>query len=54
MMSRLSPPKIHITLEEDVHRRLRVQVALHNTTIQDYVEALVTKAVRAVKLPEDK
>ncbi|MFA5944352.1 MAG: hypothetical protein WC876_07805 [Candidatus Thermoplasmatota archaeon] len=53
-MTRQSAPKIHITLEEDVHRRLRVQVALQNTTIQDYVAALVAKAVRDVKLPEDR
>jgi hypothetical protein len=46
--------KIHVKLSEDTHKRLRVQVALDGTTIQDYVEGLVTQAVRAVRLPGDK
>lgn len=45
--------KIHVKLSEEAHRRLRVQVALENTTIQAYVERLVTDAVRHVRLPED-
>lgn len=45
--------KIHVNLSGEVHRRLRVRVALGNTTIQQYVERLVSDAVRKTKLPED-
>lgn len=46
--------KIHVKLSPDTHRRLRVQVALKGTTIQQYVEGLVQSAVRHVELPEDR
>ena len=45
--------KIHVTLPGDVHKRLRVKVALEDTTIQNYVERLVTQAVAKTKLPGD-
>jgi hypothetical protein len=48
-----SAPKIHVSLPGDLHKRLRVKVALEDTTIQEYVENLVAQAVRRVKLPED-
>ena len=34
--------KIHIRLPEDVHRQLRVQCAYQGTTLQDYVENLIS------------
>ncbi len=46
-------PKIHVSLPGDVHKRLRVKVALEGTTIQEYVGQLVADSVRRVKLPED-
>jgi hypothetical protein len=48
-----SASKIHVSLPAAVHKRLRVKVALEDTTIQEYVERLVSDAVRKVKLPED-
>ena len=45
--------KIHVSLPGDVHKRLRVKVALEDTTIQEFVEQLVKDAVRRVKLPGD-
>lgn len=49
----VSAPKIHVSLPADVHRKLRVRVALDNTTIQDFVENLVQDAVKSVKLPKE-
>lgn len=49
----VNEPKIHISLPSAVHKRLRVKVALEDTTIQEYVEQLVTNAVAKTKLPED-
>jgi len=42
--------KIHVDLPEDVHRKLRVKVALGNGTIQDYVQALVAADVQGVRV----
>ncbi len=39
---------IHIRLPEDVHKRLRIRVAELDTTIQEWVEKLVTKVLERV------
>ena len=39
---------IHIRLPEDVHKRLRIRVAELVTTIQEWVEKLVTKVLERV------
>lgn len=44
--------KIHVNLPEDVHQRLRVRVAIDNTTIQAYVQKLVSQAVQNTPIPE--
>jgi len=36
---------IHIRLPEEVHKRLRIKVAEEDTTIQDWVAAVVAKAL---------
>lgn len=37
---------IHIRLSKDLHQRLRVQVALLDTTIQDWVAELLEKTLK--------
>lgn len=44
--------KIHILLPQDVHRRLRVRCAVEDASMQEFVERLLTDAVRDVRLPE--
>ncbi|HUX08007.1 MAG TPA: CopG family transcriptional regulator [Acidobacteriota bacterium] len=39
---------IHIRLPEDIHKRLRIRVAELDTTIQDWVEKLITKVLERV------
>jgi len=39
--------KIHIKLPSDLHRRLRIECAAEDTTIQQYVSRLVEKALCA-------
>jgi len=36
---------IHVRLPEEVHKRLRIKVAEEDTTIQDWVAAVVAKAL---------
>ena len=43
------PKMIHIRLSEELHHRLRVQVANENLTIQDYVEKLIDENVGGSK-----
>lgn len=45
-----SERKIHITLSDDVHQRLRVKCALNDTTIQNYVSQLIAQDVSDVAL----
>lgn len=41
------PKMIHIRLTEDLHQKLRIQVAKENQTIQDWVERLIDKNVKS-------
>jgi len=43
------PKMIHVRLSEELHHRLRVQVANKNLTIQDYVEKLIDENVGGSK-----
>jgi len=43
------PKMIHIRLSEELHQRLRIQVANENLTIQDWVEVLIAKNVSRSK-----
>jgi len=40
---------IHIRLSHDVHKRLRIRAAEHDTTIQKMVEEIIVKALDARK-----
>lgn len=51
---KFSERKIHITLSDAVHQRLRVKCALQDTTIQNYVSQLIIHDVSDVVLPADK
>jgi plasmid stability protein len=48
--------KIHIALPEDVHQRLRVKCAVEDTSMQEFVAALLAKVVRdvRVRLPKER
>lgn len=39
------PRMIHVRLEPDLHRRLRIVVAAEDTSVQDWMVQLVEKAV---------
>jgi predicted HicB family RNase H-like nuclease len=39
---------IHIRLPEEVHKRLRIRVAELDTTIQEWVEKLITRVLERV------
>ena len=41
--------KIHITLPESVHQRLRIKCALEDLTIQEFVAKMVETAVKDVQ-----
>jgi len=43
------PKMIHIRLSEELHQKLRIQVAKQNQTIQDWVEELIARNVTASK-----
>jgi len=43
------PKMIHIRLSEELHQKLRIQVANENLTIQDWVEKLIEDNVRSSK-----
>jgi len=45
--------KIHITLPENVHQRLRVKCAIEDLKIQDYVAGLITEAVSEVAVMDN-
>ena len=45
--------KIHITLPESVHQRLRIKCALEDLTIQDYVSFLISEAVQDIAVVEN-
>ncbi len=39
------PRMVHVRLEPDLHRRLRIVVAAEDTSVQDWMAQLVEKAV---------
>lgn len=39
------PRMVHVRLEPDLHRRLRIIVAAEDTSVQDWMAQLVEKAV---------
>ncbi len=39
------PRMVHVRLEPDLHRRLRIVVAAEDTSVQDWMVQLVEKAV---------
>jgi len=41
------PKMIHVRLSEDLHKKLRIQVANENLTIQDWVEKLIEDNVKS-------
>lgn len=41
--------KIHINLPEHLHRRLRVECAYHDISIQEYVKKLIQNSLREVR-----
>ncbi len=43
------PKMIHIRLSEELHQKLRIQVANENLTIQDWVEILLEKKLNLIK-----
>jgi predicted HicB family RNase H-like nuclease len=49
-MQQTKGKKIHITLPEEVHRRLRVKCALEDITIQEYVSELISNDVTNIDL----
>lgn len=40
--------KIHIELAEEIHQKLRVKAALHDLSLQAYVEALIANSVQDI------
>lgn len=40
-----APRMVHVRLEPDLHRRLRIVVAAEDTSVQDWMVQLVEKAV---------
>jgi hypothetical protein len=41
--------KVHITLPEETHQRLRIKCAIEDMTIQEFVARLVETAVKDVQ-----
>jgi hypothetical protein len=41
--------KVHITLPEETHQRLRIKCAIEDVTIQEFVARLVEAAVKDVQ-----
>jgi predicted DNA binding CopG/RHH family protein len=46
--------KIHIRLDDDLHRRVRTYVAQRGTTIQNFIVELLEKALSGSSKPEEK
>ncbi len=44
--------KVHISLPEDVHQRLRVKCAVRDATIQEYVARLISESVDGIVVSE--
>lgn len=50
----LKSRKIHITLSESVHQRLRVKCAFEDLTIQDYVSEMISLAVQDITVMDNR
>lgn len=44
--------KIHIELAEEVHQKLRVKAALHDLSLQAYVEELIANSVQDIDVTQ--
>jgi len=44
--------KIHISLSEEIHKKLRITCALTDETIQDFVAKLISESVKDMTLPK--
>ena len=44
---------IHIRLPEGLHRRVRLRCVYADQSIQNYVEMLITRDMKAYKLPSE-
>jgi len=49
IINKKSQKKIHINLPEDLHRRLRVECAYQDISIQEYVKKLIQNSLRKVR-----
>lgn len=49
MVKKKLQKKIHIILSEDLHRRLRVECAYQDISIQEYVKKLIQNSLRKVR-----
>jgi predicted HicB family RNase H-like nuclease len=45
--------RLNVRVDEEVHRRLRVEAASHDTTIQELVEAWLREKLKMPALPPD-
>ena len=43
--------KIHVDLPREVHRKLRIQAALHDVSLQAFVSKILADAVRDIEIP---
>ncbi len=44
--------KIHIELAEEIHQKLRVKAALHDLSLQAYVEELIANSVQDIDVAQ--
>lgn len=44
--------KIHIELTEEIHQKLRVKAALHDLSLQAYVEELIANSVQDINVAQ--
>lgn len=45
--------KVHITLPEDTHQRLRIRCAIEDVTIQEFVARLIENSVAGVEVMQN-
>lgn len=43
--------KIHVDLPREVHRKLRIQAALHDVSLQAFVSKILSDAVKDIDIP---
>ena len=49
-----SAKKIHLNVDSQLHKKLRVQCALYDSSIQEFVTSLIENAVKDVTIPYGK